>query len=166
MKMKPEFKGVSQVGLVVKDCMATMRKYVNDYGIGPWAIYDFTPEVVQDMVIRGEPVKYAMRLAIATIGTFQIELIQPLDDKSIYSEFLKSHGDGVHHLLFDVDNFDQTVGFFQEKGFGILQGGCFSGARYSYFDTTEELGFITEIHHMPPNATLPEPDDFYPKPGA
>ena len=163
MREQPVFAGISQVGLVVRDCMASVKKYNDEYGIGPWAIYEMNPDSVQEMVIHGKPEKYAMRAAVANIGDTQIELIQPLDEKSIYADFLKTHGEGIHHLLFDVDSYDETVNFFQEKGLGIFQGGNFKGGIFTYFDTTRELGLVSEIYRPTPEAELPEPDDIYPK---
>ena len=32
------------------------------------------------------------------VGTMQWELIQPLDDSSIYAEFLAAKGEGLHHV--------------------------------------------------------------------
>jgi methylmalonyl-CoA/ethylmalonyl-CoA epimerase len=170
MRNKPMFTGVVQVGLVVKDCMASVKRYADDYGIGPWAIYNMDPSAVQDMTARGEitlsfPEKgQAMLAACANIGDVQIELIQPLDDKSIYAEWLRQHGDGIHHILFNVEDFDKTVGFFQRKGIGVLQGGAVRGTKFAYFDTVQELGLIAEIYKLAPGMTsLPEPDDVYPK---
>ncbi|MBE0597157.1 MAG: VOC family protein [Desulfuromonadales bacterium] len=159
----PLFKGVYQVGLVVKDCMASVRKYADEYGIGPWGIYEMNPATVGEMTIRGRAEEYAFRAAIAQIGAVMIELIEPLDDKSIYAEFLREHGEGIHHVLFDVEDYDKTVNFFAGKGIGIFQGGDNQGLRYAYFDTTKELGLLAEIIGVPAGASIPAPHDVYPK---
>ena len=46
---EPVFTETMQVALVVRDIEATMRTYVHEYGIGPWAIYEFNPETVTEM---------------------------------------------------------------------------------------------------------------------
>ena len=43
---QPAFTETLQIALVVRDLEATMRTYVDDYGIGPWAIYEFNPDTV------------------------------------------------------------------------------------------------------------------------
>jgi methylmalonyl-CoA/ethylmalonyl-CoA epimerase len=165
MEQKPVFKGVFQVGLVVKDCMGTLKKYNDDYGIGPWNIYEMGPDSVTDMIIRDKPETYAMRAAVAMVGDVMIELIEPLDDKSIYAEWLKEHGDGIHHILFDVDDPDKTVDFFKGKGIGTLQGGNNGAITYTYFDTIKELGLISEIlKETGDGEVVGEPDDVYPRP--
>ena len=46
----------------------------------------------------GEPVERAWRLALAQVGQVQWELVQPLDDESVYARFLAANGPGVHHI--------------------------------------------------------------------
>ncbi|WP_456398831.1 hypothetical protein, partial [Palaeococcus sp. (in: euryarchaeotes)] len=64
----PIFTDVLQVAVVVKNLDETVRKYADEYGIGPWAIYDFNPETVKDMIIRDKREDYAMRIALCNIG--------------------------------------------------------------------------------------------------
>jgi hypothetical protein len=40
---EPLFTETLQVGIVVRDLDATLRMYVEDYGIGPWDVYEFNP---------------------------------------------------------------------------------------------------------------------------
>jgi methylmalonyl-CoA/ethylmalonyl-CoA epimerase len=164
MQKKPVFKNIVQVALVVKDCMAYIKRYNDIYGLGPWAIYEMNPDSVQNMTVHGKPVNHAMRLAVTIIGNVQLELIQPLDEKSIYAEFLREHGDGFHHLLFDVEDYKGTVKFLQGRGAEFLQGGAVQAGEYAYYDTTADLGMISEIFASTPGETaLPKPDDVYPK---
>jgi len=68
---------------VVRDLDVTIRRYEEDYGIGPWKIYEFNPGNVKDLREYGRPVKRSWRLAVAMVGQLQWELIEPLDDESI-----------------------------------------------------------------------------------
>ncbi|HEX3454099.1 MAG TPA: VOC family protein [Gaiellaceae bacterium] len=92
------FADTVQVALVVRDLQASMKTYVERYGIGPWEIYEFNPDTVENMKAHGESVESSWRLALAVVGGVMWELIQPLDDHSIYAKFLAEHGEGVHHV--------------------------------------------------------------------
>jgi len=81
-----------QVGIVVRDLEATMRTYVDDYGIGPWEIYEFNPGNVKDLREYGEPIERSSRLAVTRVGRVMWELIEPLDDESVYARFLAEKG--------------------------------------------------------------------------
>ncbi len=133
MTDKPLFKKVMQVGLVVKDLDASVRKQWDEFGIGPWAIYEFDPARMKNLTVRGKPVEHAMRMALAMIGDVMWELIQPLDDKSIYAEFLKEHGEGIHHILFGVDDFHGAEARLRAKGHEVFQGGEIGDIPYALF---------------------------------
>lgn len=160
--MKPLFEKVLQIAMVVKDCDAAVKKWADDYGVGPWKIYEFNPQTVNDMIIRGEKVDYAMRLALCDIGGVQWELIEPKDDKSIYAEFLKSKGEGLHHVAFGTSNYQETVKFYQDKGLPILQGGEWQGLTYTYLDSQKDLNLIAEIYDLVPEFDWPEAQAVYP----
>jgi methylmalonyl-CoA/ethylmalonyl-CoA epimerase len=159
---KPIFKRVLQIAVVVKNLDEAMERYWEEYGIGPWDIYTFDPSTVSDMTIRNQRVDYAMRLALTDIGGIQWELIEPLDEKSIYAEFLKEHGEGLHHVALAVDNYDEAMAFFQSKGIGVLQGGTWHGLTYTYLESESTLSFSAEIYDRPGDWESPTSEATYP----
>jgi hypothetical protein len=157
----PVFNETLQIALVVRDLDASMRTYVHEYGIGPWDIYEFNPDTVEQMTKDEQPTGYAMRIALTMVGTTQWELIQPLDDKSIYADFLASHGEGLHHVGVAVTGYAEALDELRAKGHSVLQGGIYNGVAFSYLSTDRDLGMITEIFDWPPGHTQ-EPDAVYP----
>jgi len=83
-----------------------MRRYADDYGIGPWEVYELNAGNAEDFREYGQPVERSGRLAVATIGQVQWELIEPLDEESVYAHFLAEKGEGVHHVAVATPNFD------------------------------------------------------------
>ena len=84
---EPVFNETLQLGIVVRDLEATMRRYVDDYGIGPWKVYEFNAGNAEDFREYGQPVERSWRLAVAMVGQVQWELIEPLDEESVYARF-------------------------------------------------------------------------------
>ena len=158
---EPAFTETLQVAIVVRDLDAAMRTYVHEYGIGPWEIYEFNPETVTDMVKDDRPAEYAMRIALTRVGAVMWELIEPLDDASIYAEFLAEKGEGVHHVGVGVRSYRETLDAMRAKGHSVLQGGVYNGVEFAYLSTDRDLGVITEIFDWPPGLTQ-EPDAVYP----
>jgi methylmalonyl-CoA/ethylmalonyl-CoA epimerase len=68
----------------------------------------------------GQPVERSWRLAVAMVGRVQWELIELLDDESIYARFLAKKGEGVHHLGVAAPSFDETVAAQAERGNGVV----------------------------------------------
>jgi hypothetical protein len=151
-----------QVCVVVEDLQAAMERYWKLFGIGPWQIYTFEPPELSDRTIRGKPEPYTMRLALAFMGDVQWELIQPLSGPSIYQEFLAERGEGVHHVSFGVDDYDDAVESMKKQGIGMLMGGSWNGATFGYMDTEKDLGVIVEMYKTTPDYVMPAPEATYP----
>jgi methylmalonyl-CoA/ethylmalonyl-CoA epimerase len=163
MVPKPLFKRIAQIGLVVKSVERTAKRCWEEFSIGPWTFYTFDPSKVQDMTIRGKRVDHAMRIGHATFGDIDWEIIEPLDDKSIYAEHLRAHGEGLHHILFDVDDYADAKAHLCGKGYEEVVNGKWAGNPYSYFDTRRSLACLAEIWSPPADrTTLPPPEGAYP----
>lgn len=174
--MKPIFNKVIQVALVVINVDETVRIYADKYGIGPWSIYEFNDNNVTEMALDGENTGFKMRIALTNIGDVRIELIQPLDNKTIYAKFLKDHGEGLHHIAYDVDNFKKTREFFKERGIKINQEGKWMGKHhFAYLESEKDLKHIVEMYDTQPDffkykidkngvkkIFYPEPEEVYP----
>jgi methylmalonyl-CoA/ethylmalonyl-CoA epimerase len=156
----PVFTETIQIAIVVRDLEASMRTYVHEYGIGPWDVYSFGPENVTDMREDGRPVERSWRLAISQVGQVQWELIEPLDEESVYARFLAEKGEGLHHVGVAVPDYDETVAAQAERGNGVLLGGEYKGIRFAYLDTVGDLGLVTEIFSGAPGADQ-QPDATY-----
>lgn len=160
---EPLFNDVLQVGIVVRDLDAAMKTYVEDYGIGPWSILEINPDTAEDLCQNEEPAPYAMRVALATIGSVQWELIEPKDDGTPYAEFLRTHGEGLHHVAFGVESYGAAVDRLRARGHRILMSGRHQGAAWAYLSTDQELGFPVELFDLPeglqqtPHAVYPPP---------
>ena len=148
MKIDPQLKQilelteVSQIGIVVKDMDRAMSNYSGIFGIA------FPRVVVPDFhnrIYRGKPSDFRMKIAFGMMGPLQIELIQVLQGKTIYEEFLERNGEGLHHLGFDVKNMNERIAGFQSLGIGVLQSGEGATAKFAYMDTESLVGVIFEL---------------------
>jgi len=157
-----ELKQIPQICVVVRDVQEAMERYWKTFGIGPWQVYTMAPPFMTEMTIREKPESYSMRIALAQVGNIQWELIQPLTGQSIYTEFLEQSGEGVHHVLSVVDDYDKALAGFKAAGMQPLMGGNWRGATFMYVDARKQLGTIVEIFKANPDFALPEPDATYP----
>ncbi len=164
MIKKPVFKKLLQVGIVVKDLDASMKKYWEVSGIGPWNVYSYDGSNLMNLKVHGERKDFAMRVGFAMSGEIQWELIEPLDEKSIYSKFLKEHGEGLHHLAMEVDDYNQTISYFKKNGVEVIQEGRGKdGFGFAYLNTMGPMSCITEIYDIPEKwAPTAVPESVYP----
>jgi len=138
-----------QVGIVVQDLMKSIEHYQNTFGIGPWEVITLDASTLSDMTYHGRPAHHSFRIAFTMVGQMQLELLQPLEGDNIFSDFLKQHGEGLHHLgHLRVDNLVEAIQTLEKEGFPCLQSGRFPGGGYAYIDTVKTLGFIIELLEM------------------
>lgn len=74
---------------------------------------------------RTEPVPNPLQLVTASFapvtegGDVYIEFLQPTDDASPISNFIRKRGGGLHHLCFAVDDIDAAMAEVAKHGFRI-----------------------------------------------
>lgn len=144
-----------QIGLVVRDAYRTADLMWSLFGIGPFRFVEW-PLDRPDMkaIYRGNQVHYRMRLAFANLTNIEIELIQPLEGESVHTEALARHGEGLHHLLFDVPDPDTVARTMAEAGIEVAMSGTAlrPGCMWMYLDTMDLLGWMVELRTKPPGS--------------
>ena len=139
---------ITQVAVVVKDLKATMKKYNEVLGWGPWSVYEHKPPVLHHTVLRGKPTPYTMIGAEAHCNPIDFEILQPVEGPSIYKEWLDEHGEGVHHIAVmraTMDDAEETEDWFAKMGAPVMmEGRIGDGIRFFYVDTQPMLKVIME----------------------
>ena len=152
--------GIAQVAILVQDLDKTVENYWALFGIGPWHFYTYGKPLVRQMSYRGQPAEYRMRIALSQIGPLRIELIEAQEGDSIYEEFIKEHGYGVHHFGLLVENMDSALTQANSAGLNMIQDGSGFGldgdGHYAYLETEELLGVTLELIQRPKARVQPE----------
>jgi methylmalonyl-CoA/ethylmalonyl-CoA epimerase len=136
-----ELPEVSQIGVVVEDLDRAVAFYQSTFGLGPFRIQEAEAPNVWD---RGEEKRIKARLGFTDLGQVELELIHILEGDSVHLEFLREHGEGLHHLGFKVKDFQAKLEQAKAMGFEVLQMGPF-GRFYAYLDTRRCGGVIVEL---------------------
>jgi methylmalonyl-CoA/ethylmalonyl-CoA epimerase len=151
---EPVFNETVQLGIVVRDLEATVRRYEDDHGIGPWQFARIDLDDANDYREYGEPVERSNRIAVATVGGVMWELIEPLDEDGIYARFLAEKGEGVHHVAVATADFGGTVARAERKD--VLMLSCeHSGVDIAYLGTLRDLGVVLEVFSGTPDIEAP-----------
>ena len=136
------------------------------FGIGPWYFYTYAKPLVKQMSYYGRPADYKMRLALSQIGPIRIELIETMEGDSIYADFIKEHGYGVHHFGILVDDMNHALAQAHSTGLNMIQDGSGFGldgdGHYAYLETEKSLGVTLELISRPKARV--EPEKIYPPP--
>jgi methylmalonyl-CoA/ethylmalonyl-CoA epimerase len=102
LKLPPLF----HVGIVVADMESAEQRFGRAHGVTAERRMDVE---VKDAQFRGRRADFSATYVFLPLGNTELELIQPLEGDSPYSEFLSEHGEGVHHLAFVVESIDDQL---------------------------------------------------------
>ena len=144
MREQPVFDATVQLGIIVRDLEATVRRYEDDYGIGPWEFHQIELGEANDCREYGEPVECSNRIAVAMVGGVMWELIEPLDEDGVWARFLAEKGEGVHHVAVATPDFGETIARAKHEDKVILSAEH-SGVDVAYLDTRHDLGTVLEV---------------------
>jgi methylmalonyl-CoA/ethylmalonyl-CoA epimerase len=133
---------VNQIGIVVRDVEKVMKNYADFFGITFPKV--FFPDYFNKMY-RGQPSDFRMKIALGMMGNLQVELIEVLQGRTIYEEFLERNGEGLHHLGFDIKDMDRRIETLKNLGIGVLMSGERVGAKFAYMDTEPIVGVVFEF---------------------
>jgi len=142
------FRTAVQVGVVVRDLEQSMAALTGVFGIGPFRVVECPPPGrEQKQFYHGQPARFRTRQGFADLGSIELELIQPLDGKSIWADFLAERGPGIHHLRFNVPDHQAVTTYLKTKGMPPTQegAGIRDGSYWVNYDTEKLVGFIIEI---------------------
>ena len=146
-----QLKRLVQIGIVVADRARTTQALTSLFGIGPFRFVEWPDRAESKYYYRGVEEQVRIRQAFVQLGDVEVELIEPLEGRSGYKDFLDQTGGGIHHVLFEVSDIDPVIQELAQSGVTVLQSGTGirPGTRWALLDTRELLGFLVELRHRP-----------------
>jgi len=102
MSEEVRIEAFDHIGHVVRDRDATMKSWTEMLGVDDWTTMELDA--------------FNLSVAFCTLGNVKIELLQPNDDKSLWAEFLREHGEGLHHVCVHVADADAAAAALVAKG--------------------------------------------------
>ena len=146
-----KLKRLVQIGIVVADRDRTTQLLTSLFGMGPFRLVEWPDRPESRYYYRGVQEHIRLKQAFVQLGDIEVELIQPLEGRNAYRDFLDQTGGGIHHVLFEVPDIDPVIQELAKSGVGVLQAGTGirPGTRWALLDTQNLLGFFVELRHRP-----------------
>lgn len=97
-----------------------------------------------------------VRVAFFRVQDVRLELLEPTDSSSIVTKFLETHGEGLHHLAFTVENIEDRIAELKSSGLRMIDDKPRTGSHHmqiAFIHPTSTHGVLTELCQMP--ASLP-----------
>jgi hypothetical protein len=147
---------IRQIGIVVRDIDAAMRRWSETMGVGPFVVFR-RMELEDDYRYRGQlappPI---VDLALGYSGAIQFELIQQLNEApSGYADFLAKGLEGMQHVspqFASAEDYDAAYAKLLAGGLVPVHQGRMKGTpfRFAYFEHSDgglPQYEISEVQH-------------------
>jgi len=162
---------VTQFALVARE-PENVSAYWQKLGFPAFA---FTHPDLTDKVYKGSPAAFDMRLGWQRHLSIPFEWIQPLKGPNVYEDHVAKHGEGFHHIAFDVPDMDKAISQWNALGFPVTMSGGWGeknapgSGRFAYHDTHAAGGIDIELlwnYRAPSILSAPAPLNFVFRRGA
>ena len=93
-----------------------------------------------------------VKVVMLNLEDTRLELIEPLEDTSPISKFLKERGEGIHHIAITADEIENDVNHAKENGMrflGELRTGSY-GRKITFIHPKSLNGVLVEFCQAPP----------------
>jgi len=143
-----------------------MFEHVDHIGIATKDI-DKALEVLEEM---GGPLKlgkteviesFGITAVMVAAGEVPIELVQPARADSGVAKFIEKKGEGVHHIAYRVENIEEALQSFKDKGFQVIDQAPREGyahSRVAFIHPKGALVVLTELVQREPGKDIPPYD--------
>ena len=154
-------KKIVQLGIVVDDIEKTARYLSEILGVPAWEFIDLDADKFESVIMHdkflGDNAKTHLRAASGHVMSYQFELLQPVSGQSTHMEFMKRHGEGIHHISIapvSDDEYARMIAGFKKADIEIEMQALLGGAyTFAYMDTVDELGLLFEFFKVDHTAT-------------
>lgn len=139
---------LAQIGFIVKDIEKTKLEFARFFDVPVPPTVNSGEYEVTKTEYRGEPAPKAQcQMAFFYFGDLQMELIQPNEAPSAWREYLEEHGEGLHHLAFNVKGMRMNIENCEGWGMKLIQKGEYrrGNGRYAFLDASDSLKMVVEL---------------------
>jgi len=83
--------------------------------------------------------------AMVSVGKDILEIMEPTDENSVVGKFIKSRGEGIHHISLDVEGLADLIVDLEKKGAVILGKQLEGKERIAFLHPKNTFGVLFEL---------------------
>ena len=128
------FGRIDHIGVAVEDLDAAMELYG-----GPFGMREQHRETVESQGVEA---------VLLEVGDGHVELLRPLADDTAIGKFLAKRGPGLHHVAYQTEDIDRTLGAVRDAGIDLIDETPrigIRGSRVAFLHPRSTGGVLTEL---------------------
>ncbi len=138
----------THVGYVTRDLERTIHDFERCFGLHSFKI--MVPEYYNRRYYQ-EREDFEVRLAFSRVGNMVYEVIEVIKGRTIYHDFLREHGEGIHHLGYEISNLAEWIQAYRSIDIEPIMSAERIGLKWAYFNTP---GIIVELLERGPQGVV------------
>jgi methylmalonyl-CoA/ethylmalonyl-CoA epimerase len=131
------------IGIVAKNLDKTVAR-LEALGFGPF-VPALPPPGAGALLYRGRPLTARFRGLCTHLGEVELEVIEPAESPNPWEGFVKTHGEGIHHLGFRVDDVEKAVEALTARGAEVTLAGDVHGKLAAAYVELKAAGLTLEL---------------------
>lgn len=124
-------KGVAHVGVAVESVDKAVSVFENYFG--------------GKLVYKKEVPDQKQVSAMVSFGNCNLELMEPTDENAVVAKYLKSRGQGVHHISLDVEGLPELVADLEKKGAAVIGKDLEGKDKFAFLHPKNAFGILFEL---------------------
>jgi len=128
------FGRIDHIGVAVEDLDAAIQLYG-----GRFDMHEQHRETVEEQGVEA---------VLLEVGEGHVELLRPLSDETAVGKFLAKRGPGLHHVAYQTDDIDRTLGAVRDAGIDLIDQSPrigIRGSRVAFLHPRSTGGVLTEL---------------------
>ena len=128
------FGRIDHIGVAVEDLDAAVELYG-----GRFDMREQHRETVEEQGVEA---------VLLEVGDGHVELLRPLSDETAVGKFIAKRGPGLHHVAYQTDDIDRTLGEVRDAGIELIDQSPrigIRGSRVAFLHPRSTGGVLTEI---------------------
>jgi catechol 2,3-dioxygenase-like lactoylglutathione lyase family enzyme len=142
----------TQIAWVTTDLDATEMALTSLLGVRKWVRIPDVHFGPDSCTYHGKPADFVASISLSYLGDMQLELISPTRGENIYSDFLRDHGPGLHHIWVEAESpeqFDAKLAAAAAHGAPVVQEGLMPGGiQFAYVSAPQHGVPFIEIAYI------------------
>jgi catechol 2,3-dioxygenase-like lactoylglutathione lyase family enzyme len=144
----------TQIAWVTTDLDATETALTGLLGVRKWVRIPNVHFAPDSCSYHGKPADFVASISLSYLGDMQLELISPISGQSVYSDFLRDSGPGLHHVCTEAESpeqFDALLAQAADNGASVVQQGVMPGGiQFAYISAPQAGVPYLEIAYISP----------------
>ena len=127
----PSIKGIAHVGIALNQVDRAISLFEGYFG----------SKLILKMAIPNQK----QNSALVSVGKDTLEIMEPTDKDAVVAKFIKSRGEGIHHISLEVEGLPELIMDLEKKGATVIGKQLEGKERIAFLHPKDAFGVLFEL---------------------